>query len=188
MRLEVFGLREAGEALAAGVPGPEALDAPFWATVAQAYDRWREACTTAGKSRRPEDLHAFRIRSKRLRYRIELARELGADDTGPLLEWFKKLQDGLGRWRDRVELGRLIARAVADPERLLNESRVSILLLKELERLKRRADHDVDELLRGIERSAGFARCEQWVRIHTVTEAAVPAAADPPPAVPPAQS
>jgi CHAD domain-containing protein len=186
MRLGIFGLRESGEALAAGAAGSEALDAPFWAAVAQAYDRWREAYALAARSRRPEEIHAFRIRSKRLRYRIELARELGAEDTGPILAWFKTLQDGLGRWRDRVELGRVIARAIADPELLLAQSRCSMQLLKELERLNRRADREVEELLRGLERSAGFARCEQWVKAHVQAPAEPPAPAESPAAAPPA--
>ena len=170
MKLDVFGLRDSAETLiAAGGPDPGSLDASCWGAVAQAYDRWREAHASAVETRHTEDIHAFRIRSKRLRYRIELARELGADDTALLLDWFKKLQDGLGRWRDRVELSRVIARAIADPERLLNDPRASILLLNELERLNRRAEREIDSLLRGVEHAPGFAQCERWIRAHVRT-------------------
>jgi CHAD domain-containing protein len=172
MKLNIFGLREAAESLIeSGGAEAGSLDASFWTSVAEAHDRWREAYAGSVKSKRAEDIHAFRIRSKRLRYRIELARELGAEETGSLLEWFKKLQDGLGRWRDRVELSRVIARSIADPERLLNEPRASILLLNELERLNRRAEHEIDALLGGIEGSAGFKQCEGWVRDHTRIQA-----------------
>jgi CHAD domain-containing protein len=185
MKLNVFGLREAGEALIEGSgPAHDTLDTSFWAAVAQAYDRWREAYDSAVKSKQAEDIHAFRIRTKRLRYRIELARELGTDGTKPLLDWFKKLQDGLGRWRDRVELGRVIAGSIADPEHLLKESRASIMLLTELEGLRRRADRDVDELLDGIGRSAGLACCEEWVRAHA-RPAAAPQLTTAPPSVTP---
>ncbi len=164
MKLAIFGLRDAGETLMeSGGPDHGSLDASFWTSVTQAYDRWREAYVNAVKSKHAEDIHAFRIRTKRLRYRIELARELGAEDTGPLLEWFKKLQDSLGRWRDRLELSRVIARSLADPERLLNDPRASILLLNELERLNRRADRELEALLAGLERSTGFTSCERWV-------------------------
>ncbi len=168
MKLNIFGLREAAESLIeSGSAEAGSLNASFWTSVAQAYDRWREAYAGSVKSKHAEDIHAFRIRSKRLRYRIELARELGAEETGALLEWFKKLQDGLGRWRDRVELSRVIARSIADPERLLSEPRASILLLNELERLNRRAEQEIAALLGGIEGSVGFKQCEKWVRDHT---------------------
>lgn len=167
MKLAVFGIREAGEALIeAGSPAHDRLDAPFWTAVAQAHDRWCESHAAALQSKQAEDIHAFRIRTKRLRYRIELARELGIDGTKPLLEWFKKLQDWLGRWRDRIELGRVIAGSIADPDRLLTESRASIVLLTELERLRRAAEREVDVLLKGIGRSAGFSRCEEWIAAH----------------------
>ncbi len=182
MKLNVFGLREAAEALIeAGGPDHDTLDASFWAAVSQAHQRWHEAYAGALKSKHAEDIHAFRIRTKRLRYRIELARELGIEGTKPLLEWFKKLQDGLGRWRDRAELGRVIARSIADPDRLLKESQASIMLLTELERLRRRADRELDELLDGIGRSAGFSRCEEWVRAHARPAAESETTAGPPP-------
>jgi len=167
MKPAVFGIRETGEALIdTASPSHDMLDAPFWTAVAQAYDRWRESHSAALRSKQTEDIHAFRIRTKRLRYRIELARELGIEGTKPLLEWFKKLQDGLGRWRDRIELGRMIASSIADPDRLLKESRASIVLLTELERLRRTAEREVDVLLQGIGRSAGFLRCEEWIAAH----------------------
>lgn len=185
MKLDVFGLREAGEALIeGGGAAHDTLDSSFWAAVSQAYDRWREAYDNAVKSKQAEDIHVFRIRTKRLRYRIELARELGIEGTKPLLEWFKKLQDGLGRWRDRVELGRVIAGSIADPDRLLKESRASIVLLTELERLRRRADRDVDELLHAISRSAGLSQCEEWVRAHARLAAESQVTAVPPPITP----
>jgi CHAD domain-containing protein len=181
MKLDVFGLREAGEALIeAGGPAHATLDACFWTAVSQAYDRWSEAHANALKSKQTEDIHAFRIRTKRLRYRIELARELGIEGTKPLLEWLKKLQDGLGRWGDRVELGRIIARSIADPERLLKESRASIVLLTELERLRRRADRELGELLRSIDRSAGFSLCQEWMTVHAKPAVESQATVDPP--------
>ena len=92
MKLDVFGLREAGEALIEGSgPAHDTLDASFWAAVAQAYDRWREAYESAVKSKQAEDIHAFRIRTKRLRYRIELTRELGTGGIKPLLDWLRTL-------------------------------------------------------------------------------------------------
>jgi CHAD domain-containing protein len=172
MKLDVFGLRAAGEAvIEAGGPAHNTLDASFWAAVSRAHDRWREAYAKALKSKQAEDVHAFRIRTKRLRYRIELARELGTEGTKELLDWFRKLQDGLGRWRDRVELGRVIAGSIADPDHLLKESRASIVLLTELGRLSRGADRDLEALLDGIGRSAELSHCEQWVTTHTQTAA-----------------
>jgi CHAD domain-containing protein len=61
-------------------------------------------------------LHAFRIQTKRLRYRVELARDLGSNAAQEALDSLKTIQDELGRWHDSTELVMLAADALADPE------------------------------------------------------------------------
>jgi CHAD domain-containing protein len=165
-KLDVFGLKDTGALLInSEAPRHRMTDTAFRNAIAKAYDRWR-AAYDAVESGRTEDIHAFRIRTKNLRYRIELARELGIADTKPLIEWFKKLQDDLGRWRDRIELARVIASSIADSERLLTEPHASIILLTELERILKRAGADIQRQLDAYRRSPGFAQCDAWVSAH----------------------
>ncbi|MBF6567623.1 MAG: CHAD domain-containing protein [Candidatus Binataceae bacterium] len=174
-RLNVFGIKDTGALLIeSGASRHLPTDTASRNAIAKAHDRWCEAYATA-ESGRAEDIHAFRIRTKGLRYRIELARELGTADTKPLIEWFKKLQDDLGRWRDRIELARIIASSIADPERLLTESRASIILLTELERILKRAGGEIQRQLDAARLSPGFAQCNAWVRLY-VSQVASPQA------------
>lgn len=189
MKLNVFSLAETAEDLieSAGRQGA-ATDASFWASVEAAWKDWKTAHERALQSLRQDDIHAFRITTKRMRYRVEVARELGTGGTDALLNWFKRLQNGLGRWRDRIELSAIIARAIANPDVLMQNSRASIILLTELERLARRAEHDLGEELRAINGSSDLAGCEAWVRAPLESLAAPAAAAQALPIPPGAES
>src|SRR5689334_9248008 len=69
-----------------------------------AHAEWQEALANALESASPAEAHAFRIKTKHLRYRLELARDLGADELRMQLDSLKSLQDRLGEWHDRAEL------------------------------------------------------------------------------------
>lgn len=112
-------------------PDPAALLAP---SVRKGYEQWREALARACETFEPADIHAFRIRSKRLRYRIELARDLGDGGAERALSSLRALQDELGRWHDHGELARLAAQALADPTFLLEQPRVAGAILRKLDR------------------------------------------------------
>lgn len=77
-------------------------------SIGRAYERWRDNLSRAGRSGDPADIHAFRIQTKRLRYRIELARDLGDRNTAAPLGFLKRLQDRLGWWQDRCALAHLL--------------------------------------------------------------------------------
>ena len=47
-------------------------------SVGEAYAKWREGLACARARLTTADIHAFRIQTKRLRYRVELARDLGS--------------------------------------------------------------------------------------------------------------
>ncbi len=120
----------------AGAPDPMAM---LTAAAGGGYAQWRQALARARQTLAAADIHAFRIESKRLRYRIELARDLGDEQAEPALAALRALQDGLGRWHDHGELARLAAEALADPAFLLEQPRVAGAVLRKLAR-----EHTID--------------------------------------------
>lgn len=167
VRLGLFELTEDVETLLKA-PGPARQTAEVSPVeiVAPARAQWQEALTRALEDRRPENIHRFRIETKRLRYRIELLRDLGAKDTAPSLGWLRGLQDALGGWHDRLELGRRIADSLASPELLHDQPRVSIILLTELEKENRLAASELDELMHEASDSVRRAQFEAWIALH----------------------
>ena len=123
------------------------------AGVEEARKEWREALAAARDSRADADLHALRIATKKLRYRLELGRELGRDDA-PVLEDLKRLQRALGDWRDRELFDAMTAEALARPKILLREFNAARALLSELEKDDRQRAAAVEEILR---EAAGIA-------------------------------
>ena len=77
-----------------GIAYGEARDAAsvMAAAAAERYAVWREALSRACDGFDPVEVHAFRIRTKQLRYRVELARDLGDRDAEAVLAFLKSLQ------------------------------------------------------------------------------------------------
>jgi CHAD domain-containing protein len=65
---------------------------------------------------RPEDLHALRIRAKRLRYLLEFFRELSGKPGRRLVKRLTELQDLLGSYRDAVVLADFVRAYVEGAE------------------------------------------------------------------------
>jgi len=101
-----------------------------------ARQKWQAALSQAAASYAPRDLHAFRIATKRLRYRAELIRQLGDGNRSAVLDSLKTIQDLLGKWHDRQSLQVVIAEAVAQPELLIREPVLARVALQELERIQ----------------------------------------------------
>jgi CHAD domain-containing protein len=136
------------------------------ASIADASTQWRDVLAHAIEDRSTENVHGFRIQLKRMRYRVELARDLGAADTKPLIQWFKALQDRLGRWHDRTELSSFITRALANSSLLLKEPRAAVELLKEVEKEISISSREVDALFRLAIKSDGRDQFEEWVKSY----------------------
>jgi CHAD domain-containing protein len=136
---KMFTLAQKGEALLQreastdGRPQLSSLDALQQSIVA-AYQDWREALERAKGSDDAAEIHAFRIRSKRLRYRIELLRDLGSVSAQSALAGLKSLQDELGRWHDNLALTRVTAEALADPDFLMHHPVAVAGVLQNLDR------------------------------------------------------
>jgi CHAD domain-containing protein len=132
-------------------------------SAAQGYAEWRRALSRACESFDPLEVHAFRIRTKQLRYRIELVRDLGESDAEPALDFLKSLQDVLGAWHDQVELLRLTAEALADSELLLKHARLVALLLRKSDREQGVQSERVRRLLAKTNECAQDSALDHWI-------------------------
>ena len=133
---------------------PDSLARPaasLEASIHEGWDEWRTSLGRAADTRTAEDVHALRISGKRLRYRIELAVELGGDTWKPSLAWLKQLQERLGEWQDRQVLYVAMARALSRPTVFLESSSAVRLALAEIEADRRR---DAEDLRALFERAA----------------------------------
>jgi CHAD domain-containing protein len=77
--------------------------------------RVRTAVATAGTLYAPEALHRVRIAAKKLRYSLELARDLAGAPAGEMIASLTAVQDRLGRFHDLNVLEQRV-RAMAWPE------------------------------------------------------------------------
>lgn len=100
--------------------------------VSGAHSEWKAALIEANETCDPGDLHALRIQTKRLRYRVEPALDLGCESAAPALKNLEDLQDRFGRWNDRRSLTRITAEATADPALLQKRPELAKLLLRNL--------------------------------------------------------
>jgi CHAD domain-containing protein len=154
-------------------------DVTVRAAVADAAGGWREALAQAMTDRSVQSIHGLRIQMKRLRYRIELARDLGADEARPVIQWFKSLQDRLGRWHDRHELSGYIAQALANSEVLLDQPRAGAEMLKEIEKDAALGRREVDEFFQLAVESEGRGGLDAWLKAYCETAFESPPAAAP---------
>jgi CHAD domain-containing protein len=123
------------------------LAAVLSSSVGRSYEQWRQALSGACNSLDPSDIHAFRIESKRLRYRIELARDLCDGGAEAVLAFLKELQDELGTWHDHTELAELAAKALANSQFMLVQPRVATAVLQKLARDNTTYNERVRQLL-----------------------------------------
>jgi CHAD domain-containing protein len=133
------------------------------ASIADGHTHWRQALSLACDDPAPAKIHAFRIRTKQLRYRIELARDLGERDAKPVLGFLRSLQDELGGWHDRTQLFRLTAGALADPELLLRHAGLVATLLHKADREQAVQAERIRRLLTITHESIGISALDHWV-------------------------
>jgi len=139
--------------------------------VADAAAQWRQALERAQADRSVQNIHALRIRTKRLRYWVELARDLGCSQVSALIGWFKLMQDRLGRWHDRQELGRFITRALANSDVLIAQPAVAVELLREVEKDLKISSREVEELFRLATQSEGARQLQRWLQSYCAASA-----------------
>jgi CHAD domain-containing protein len=124
---------------------PEILMQRLRDSVQGAWTQWQSALTRAQETRAVNDLHAFRIATKDLRYRTELFYDVGHKEMKAQLKWLADLQEAIGVWHDRKVLHEAVAEAVARAEILLNELQTARILLAELETDRSRQSQDAEK-------------------------------------------
>jgi CHAD domain-containing protein len=135
-------------------------------SIRAAYADWQAALAHAAESNSQADAHNFRIKTKRLRYRIELARDLGDKELLLPLNWLKRLQDSLGQCHDQVQLALIATEAVANTELLLKGLRPASLLFKRLARELLSEAAKVKTLLAAAKNGGELSKLESWVASH----------------------
>lgn len=114
-----------------------------------ARDQWLVAFNQAEQSQDKIDLHRFRVATKRLRYRLELAHELGAVTKKSHIRRLEKLQDVLGQWHDRQVLHETVTQILARPDFQPGNLAVPRTLVNDLEKdrkVHQRALKDIFQL------------------------------------------
>jgi CHAD domain-containing protein len=147
--------------------------------VAQGVAQWHQALERGRSEHSVENIHALRIQGKRLRYRLELARDLGAPGAAGLIQWFKLLQDRLGAWHDREELRGFIARAIGGSDVMAEQPRVAIELLKFIDHDLKASAREVDQLIHLASESDMSRNFGDWVRSYCAPSDRTPGAALP---------
>jgi CHAD domain-containing protein len=163
-RQDLVGYAALARALTGRPPheSPEILIERLCGSVQRAWTKWQSVLARAEKTRAVNDLHAFRVATKDLRYRTELLYDLGHKELKPQLKWLEELQDRLGIWHDRQVLNEAVARALARPELLLNELAAVRMLLTELEKDRSRQAQDGETILRLATEHPGRKEMESW--------------------------
>jgi CHAD domain-containing protein len=141
---------------------PEILMQRLCDSVQEAWSQWQSALTRAQETRGVNDLHAFRIATKDLRYRTELLYDVGRRQLKAQLRWLADLQDAIGVWHDRQVLDQAVAEAVARAEILLNELPTARVLLAELETDRRRESQDVEKIFRLASEHPEYKQMDNW--------------------------
>ena len=145
---------------------PDILMQRLGDSVQETWIGWQSALARAQETRALDDLHAFRVVTKVLRYRTELLYDVGAKHLKPQLEWLADLQDALGVWHDRQALHQAVAEALARAEVLLNEMQAVRLLLAELEKDRSRQANEVEKIFRLAMEHAGNYQKESSSETH----------------------
>jgi CHAD domain-containing protein len=141
-----------------GAAHPEAI---LSQSIAGAWAQWQALLTHGRETRDAAAAHAFRIQSKRLRYRIELAGHLGAPGAGSALKFLKWIQDQLGAMHDRGECARIAAEAMAISGILTSDPAASSLALKRLAREHARLQVETSKILDSVEERR--VQLESWI-------------------------
>lgn len=141
---------------------PEILMQRLCNSAQEAWTKWQSALARAQETRAVDDLHAFRVATKALRYRTELLYDVGQKNMKPQLKWLAELQEALGVWHDRQVLHQGVAGAVARTEILLDELPTARILLAELEAARGRQSHNVENIFRLATEHPGRTQMESW--------------------------
>jgi len=143
----------------------EDVDRAVRARAEAAWQEWQAAFTRAEANPDVTCVHALRIATKRLRYRVELARGLGEEAAQAVVDWARRVQHRLGDWHDHQVLQRLMAEALAKPDLLLNDVDVAAIGIAELARERERAPSNDPDVVRSVSVDEGRKAVGEWLSL-----------------------
>jgi triphosphatase len=146
---------------------PRNVERSVLARVGKAWSDWQAALTRAEQTCEVATVHGLRIATKRLRYRVELARALGDEAAEPVLEWTREVQRELGDWHDHQVLQQLMAESFARPEVLLGALDIVRVALAELERERASNPAADPTIVRRTRPEDGHEAMARWGRWQT---------------------
>jgi CHAD domain-containing protein len=130
-----------------------------------AWQEWQAAFARAEATPDVTCVHALRIATKRLRYRVEVARGLGETAAEPVVDWTRRVQHHLGDWHDHQILQQLMAEALAKPEFLLSAVDVAATGIAELARERAAAPSTDSDVLRSVSVEEGRKAVSEWLSL-----------------------
>jgi len=128
-----------------------------------AWLAWQDVYHHAGQQTDVTSVHALRIATKRLRYRMELARALGDTSAQPILEWSRAVQHRLGDWHDHQILEQLTADALGRPDVVLESLETVAAGLAELRRERAARVADPRAVLAELSLEDGRRLMDAWL-------------------------
>jgi CHAD domain-containing protein len=160
-------LRDRQSVVAADANAPNADPIAIVATfINAAASGWQATLARAAESDDLAVAHELRIKTKKLRYWVELARDLGDKEVLTPLNRLKWLQDRLGEWHDRAELARIATEAAAGSDFLIIAPRPASLLLRRLARQLAFGAAKVRSLIAVVNASGEISQLDAWVATH----------------------
>ena len=130
-------------------------------SVQEAWTQWQSACTRAQETRAVNDLHAFRIATKDLRYWTELLYDVGHRQLKGQLKWPADLQDAIGVGTTaKCSMKRLPSCRACGY--LAERAAISAHTLAELEKDRSRQGAAVDKIFRLATNYPGRQPMESW--------------------------
>jgi CHAD domain-containing protein len=122
-------------------------------------------------------VHGARIATKRIRYLIEVIRELGVPGSDEWLVWLRHLQRHLGEWHDLEVLEQVMIEMVARPEFLRDQLPIAMGVEKLIVRNRAAKKIMKEKYLLIARDSAELRRLKEWVAYRLESPSTAPAKA-----------
>jgi CHAD domain-containing protein len=122
-------------------------------------------------------VHAARIATKRIRYLIEVVRELGVAGSDEWLVWLRQIQRHLGEWHDLEVLEQIMIEMVARPEFLRDHLEIAMGVQKLIVRNRIAKKVLKERYLALAQDSSDLRRMKEWAGYLLASSSAAPAKA-----------
>lgn len=108
-------------------------------------------------------LHAVRIAAKRVRYLIEVIRELNVTETDHILAQLRHLQECLGDWHDMEVMDQMMAAMLARPDFLRGNIKVAMGIAKLMLTTEKTKKTYSGKYIQTAMKANGWSALQDWV-------------------------